>query len=90
MKEITYRGNKYVIADEITINGNKGYILLEKEYVAPYDISGLDHEESLLKLDTNIHKEYDNGIEAFYIIDDETGLGVGYYGILKNDPELIV
>jgi hypothetical protein len=83
MKKINYEDSEFVVVDEIKRNNMEGYIVVLDEYVEEYKFNGID-TDNLLVMDYNPHKVYPGGTEVFHIINNETGLLAGYYGLLKE------
>lgn len=90
MKKINYKGAEYVVVDDIKMNGEDHFVAVAPFYAMNYQNEGIDTEESLLKIDYNIHKKYEDGSSVFHIINDDTGYLVGYYGLAPHDPEVTV
>lgn len=90
MKKINYKGTEFAVVDDIKMNGEDRLIAVLPNHVYDYENTGLDTDDSLLKVDYNVHKEYDNGVAVFHIVNDETGYLAGYYGLAPNDPEVTV
>lgn len=84
-KKVEYNEKEFIVVDELRIDGVESLILLEDNYVLDYQTSGIDTESGILKIDNNPYKIYPNKNAVHCIIDNKTGIGVGFYGIAKED-----
>lgn len=89
MTRAEYKGKEMVIVD-IMPNDANSFIVVEPGYEAIYKETGVDTKESILKIDFNIAKVYDTDEHVYYIIDNDTGKAVGYYGVHRGDEELLL
>jgi hypothetical protein len=86
---VKYQGKEYEVVDKIKVDGDNALVLLEHNYILHYENEGIDGEDSVLRFDDTPVKMYENGWDAIHIINNETGYGVGLYGIMEDDPELV-
>ena len=82
-KKIKYDGKDFVIAERIKVDGKEAYVILEQDYLAEYTINGVDGKDNLLIID---YTPYDG--MAYNIIDNDTGKGIGFYGIDIKDSKI--
>lgn len=87
MTKVVYQNKTMTIVDINPMNP-ESFILVEPPYSVIYEETGIDTKESILKIDYNIAKVYASGDHVYYVIDSDTGLAVGYYGVHRHDPEL--
>ena len=81
MNTVQHNNKEYTIVDTIKVNDKESAVLVLPEYVTEYNINGIDTQEGILKIDYNVYKKNTDGSDVYYIIDNSTGLSVGYYGL---------
>lgn len=89
MTKAEFQGKDVEIVDILHSDANS-FILVEPGYGVIYKETGIDTKESILKIDFNIAKVYESGEHVYYIIDNDTGKAVGYYGVNREDAELLL